>query len=45
MRRLATALLAGLRAAGRFAARCWLAARYMRRLGYSRHLAWHKAAR
>ena len=45
MRRLTTVLLAGLRAVIRLIARCWLAARYMRRLGYSRHLAWHKAAR
>lgn len=45
MRRLITALLAGLRHTGRLVARCWLTARYMRRLHYSRHLAWHKAAR
>lgn len=28
-----------------FAARCWLALRFMRRLNYSRRLAWAKAAR
>ncbi len=45
MRRLIAAALANLRATGRLIARCWLAARYMRKLNYSRHLAWHKAAR